>query len=483
MGAFAPFEPDRALYNPNATNYVMNVVPVADGWGPMPDLVVYSEALPTTCYGAVYIRDSAGAFSVIAGTQTNLYLLNPATLAWDDISGPAAPYGVPDSDRWSFAKFGTKLLASNIADPLQEYDIDAPATFVSTAGSPPQAKYVTVTGGFVVLAHLANLPQRVQWSGIEDHEYWTSGFRASDYQDFPDGEDITGIFGDDLGAVVMQRRMIRTMTFDPASGFVFRFNVANPSRGSIAPLSIVQIGPRDFIYLCEDGWFRGIAGQPIGAERVDRWFLETAIDQDDFAVVRGVADPYKKIAWFQYQADTGLTGLIGYNWQLDRWTQAENDITELLAVVSIGYTLDSMDPLGELDDIGTPLDSRRWLGGAPTFGAFNTDNELCFFAGSAKEAVIQTADEQPTPGMRSFVSPEGIRVLTDAGTYTLKVTTSNFPGGTRTQGSSLTPSTVTGLVPCRRAGLLFSSELTIPAGTAWKHAVGIEYGAIPEGKR
>jgi hypothetical protein len=481
MGAFAPFEPDRALYNPNATNYVMNVVPVADGWGPMPDLVVYSEALPDTCFGACYVRNASGAFSVIAGTQTALYLLNPATLAWDDISGPAAPYSVPDSDRWSFAKFGSKLLASTIGGPLQEYDVDAPVTFVSTAGSPPQAKYVTVTGGFVVLAHLAGLPQRVQWSGIEDHEYWTSGFRASDYQDFPDGEDITGIFGDDLGAVVMQRKMIRTMTFDPASGFVFRFNVANPSRGSIAPLSIVQIGPRDFIYLCEDGFFRGIAGQPIGAERVDRTFL-AAIDHEDLAIVRGAADPFKKIAWFQYPV-TGGYSLLGYNWQLDRWTQAENDITELLAVVSVGYTLDSMDALGELDDIEIPLDSRFWLGGAPTFAGFTTDNELAFYAGSAKEAVIQTADEQPTPGMRSFVSPSGIRVLTDAGTYTLKVTTSDFPGGTRTQGSSLTPSTVTGLTPCRRAGLLFSSELTIPAGTDWNHALGIEYGAIPEGRR
>ena len=85
--------------------------------------------------------------------------------------------------------------------------------------------------------------------------------------------------------------------------------------------------------------------------------------------------------------------------------------------------------------------------------------------------------------MRAFVGPRGLRVLTDAPDFTVKVTTSDFPGGARTQGAALSPSAVTGLVPCRRAGLLFGAELTIPAGTDWNHAIGIDYGAIPEGKR
>jgi hypothetical protein len=482
MGAFANYEPDRAIFNPASATEILNAVPVADGWGPMPDLVVYSLALPARCFGAVYVRSSSGAFSIIAGTQTRLYRLNPATLAWDDVSGPAAPYSVPDSDRWSFARFGSKLLATCIGSPLQVYEVDAPANFVSAAGSPPPAKYVTVAGDFVMLAHLQGFPQRVRWSGINNAGFWTSGDRGSDYQDFPDGEDITGIFGDETGVVVVQRKMFRVGTFDPGSGFIFRFQVVNPSRGSIAPLSIVQIGPRDFVYLCEDGFFRGIAGNAIGAERVDKTFLD-AIDHADIAVVRGVADPYKKIAWFAWTTAVGVSKLLGYNWQLDRWTQAQNDITELAACVSAGYTLNAMDALGELHDIAIPLDSRFWLGGAPSFVAFDNSNRLCFFTGAPREATLATADEQLTPGMRSFVSPGGIRVVTDAPDFTVKVTTSDFPGGERAQGAALSPSTVTGLVPCRRSGLLFAAEVTIPAGTAWKHAVGIEYGAIPEGRR
>jgi len=477
--AFAAYEPDRAIFNPGASTYVLNVVPVADGYGPLPDLVVYSQALPSRCFGTVYVRSSTGSFSVIAGTQTALYLLNPATLAWTDISGPSAPYGVPDSERWSFARFGSTLIATNIGDAPQVYNVDAPLAFADLGGSPPQAKYVTVAGDFVMLGHLSGLPQRVRWSGVNDSAWWTSGERGSDFQDFPDGEDITGLFGDSVGAVVVQRRMFRVMTFDPASGFVFRTQVANPARGSIAPLSIVQIGPRDFVYLCEDGFFRGIQGQPIGAERIDRTFLAT-VDHDDLQIVRGVADPFKKIAWFT----DGVNNLFGYNWQLDRWTQAQNIATELAASVSVGYTLDAMTTaFGVLDNNIPPLDSRFWLGGAPTFAAFDTSNRLAFFAGTPQQATIRTADEQPTPGMRSFASPKGIRLLADTNTATIKVTTSDFPGGTRTQGSAISPSSVTGLFPCRRSGLLFASEVTIPAGTNWNHAIGVDYGAQPEGHR
>ena len=151
--------------------------------------------------------------------------------------------------------------------------------------------------------------------------------------------------------------------------------------------------------------------------------------------MRGVADPYKKIAWFAWTTAGGVSKLLGYNWQLDRWTQAENDITELAASVSAGYTLNAMDAFGELDDILIPLDSRFWLGGAPTFVAFDTSNRLCFFTGAPRRATLTTADEQLTAGMRSFVSPRGIRVVTDASDFTVKVTTSDFPGGTRTQGA------------------------------------------------
>lgn len=483
MIQFPPFEPDKAIFNPLASTVVNNVLPKADGYGPMSQLVEYSAALPGQCYGFTYVRSSTGSYSVIAGTQTRLYKLDPTTLAWTDISGPSAPYSVPDSDRWSFAKFGSKLYASTIGSPMQVYDVDAPLAWADVGGGAPQCKYIAVGGDFLIGAHLnSTRPQRVQWSAVNDPTFWTSGDRGSDYQDLPDGEDITGIFGNPTGAIIFQRKTIREMTFDPSSGLVFRFTVLNPSRGSIAPLSIVQIGPTDFVYLCEDGFFRGVEGSPIGAERVDRTFLAD-INHDDLAVVRGVADPFEKIVWWQYPDKLGAYKLLGYNWQLDRWIPADNDVTELGASVSLGWTLNQMDSLGTLSAITIPLDSRYWLGGTPMFGAFTADNRLAFFSGNPREATIETFDEQLVPGSRAFVSPKGVEVLTDASTYSLEIATSDFPGQGRTWGAALSPSTVTGRVPARRSGLLFRARLTIPADTAWNHALGVNFNPIAEGQR
>ena len=114
--------------------------------------------------------------------------------------------------------------------------------------------------------------------------------------------------------------------------------------------------------------------------------------------------------------------------------------------------------------------------------AFDTSNRLCFFTGAPRRATLTTADEQLTAGTSILRQPARNRVVTDASDFTVKVTTSTLPAEPDARRRAA-PSAVTGLVPCRRSGLLFAAEVTIPAGTDWKHAIGIDYGAIPEGRR
>ncbi|MDJ0933737.1 MAG: hypothetical protein QNJ43_26405, partial [Breoghania sp.] len=292
---------------------MVNALPVKDGWGPLPSLEAYSQALPSRCLGAVYVRTAAGFFSVIAGTKTGLYRLNATTLAWDDISGAGGPFNVADADRWSFARFGQLLVATQINNDPQVYDIDAGSNFAPMGGNPPRAKYAWAAGSFLVLGHLQGLPSRCQWCGLEDLSFWEVGKRGSDYQDLPDGEDITGGIPEPQGAVILQRRAIRQMRF-MGGEYTFGFTVINPARGCVAPHSIVQIRAGDYVYLTEDGFFRGSQGQAIGAERVDRTFLNLA-DLDDFALVRGVNDPIEKTVWWQFtRAGLATQNLIGYDW-------------------------------------------------------------------------------------------------------------------------------------------------------------------------
>ena len=479
MIPFGPFEPDRTIFAPQATTSMKNSLPVADGWGPMKSLQTYSNALPAQCLGAVYVRTSSGNFTVIAGTQTGLYRLNTATLNWDDIGGSSKPYSVPSGDKWSFARFGTKLIACNLNDPPQTYDVDAGGTFADLGGSPPKAKYAWVAGDFLVLGHLESYPTRVQWSGINESDFWTVGEKGSDFQSIPDGEDVTGGIGEPNGAIIIQRRAMRFMQFSPASGYTFGFTIANPERGCIAPLSIVQIGPRDFAYLTEDGFFRGVQGQAIGAEKVDRWFLEQ-IDLDNLATVRGVADPFNKIVWWQYEDASSTAYLLGYDWQLNRWCFADNNVTELAALVTSGTTVEGLDAFNSNLDLLTPsLDSRVWKGGRPTFAGFTTDHRLAFFDGSNQAAEFETADVELHAPLRAFVN--GCRVFTDADDYTVQVAGSDFHGGTVTYDTAASPES-TGETSLSNEARLHRFKVSIAAGDVWNHALGVRPVSVPAGE-
>lgn len=478
MLQFAPFEPDRASFNPMASQQSVNALPVADGWGPMPLLVPYSDALPGVCVGAAYVRNSDGGFFLIAGTQTNLYRLTGVT--WTDISGPSAPYAVPDADRWQFARYGNRLIATALGSPPQYLDVDLGSNFADLPNA-PEAKYVCVAGDFVVFAYLENLPYTLQWSGINDSEYWTVGERGSDIQLLPDGDEITGVFGTPLGAAIFQRNTMREMAFNPASGYTFTISVAHPTRGSLAPLSIVQAGPGDFIFLSIDGYFRGwgMNVTPIGVERVDKWFFGS-IDVTDLPIVRGVADPFEKIVWFQYPNTDGDYTLLGYKWSLDRWCTADNaGVTELVSIVTQAATIDSIDET--IDSVDIPIDSRLFAGGAPIFAGFTTDNVLAIFDGAPREATIATADIGLAEPQRAFV--DTVRVYGDTIDYTIKAGMRSYHGGTQTFTANNSPSSVTGLAPVRSDAYLHQFIVTVAAGAEWNNFVGLEPQppAVPTG--
>ncbi len=478
MIQFSPFEPDKASFNPMASELSVNAIPVADGWGPMPSLIPYSDALPGPCFGATIVRDSDGGFFVIAGTQSALYRLTGTS--WTAISGPSAPYSVADADRWQFARFGSQLIATALGQPPQVLDVDLGGNFADLANA-PEAKFVCVAGDFVVFGHLLNEPYTLKWSGINDPTYWTVGERGSDFQILPDGDEITGLFGAPRGAAVFQRNAMRTMTFNPASGYTFTIDVAHPTRGSLAPLSIVQIGPGDFMFLSQDGWFRGwgLSVTPIGVERVDKWFFD-AIDTADLAIVRCVADPFEKIVWAQYPIQAGGYTLLGYKWSLDRWCTADNaGITELVSLVTQAATIDSI--ADTINSVDIAIDSRFFKGGSPIFTGFTTDNVLAIFDGAPRAATLATAEIEHAAPLRSFVN--GARVYGDTTNFTLKVGKRDYLGGTKTFTADIAPSTVTGLVPLRVSARLHQYVVTVADGASWNNIAGIEPRAQAEGDR
>jgi hypothetical protein len=478
---FGPFEPDRTDYAPDSTTVARNCLPVRDGWGPNPDIVAISQALPDECLGATYVRSSTGAFFIIAGTREGLYRLDTTDYSWEDISGPSAPYSVPQGDRWSFCQFGKNLVATNIDDPVQVYDIDTGVAFADLPGNPPQAKYAWNAGEFLVLGHLVSFPGRIQWSGIGNIGFWEVGLRGADFQDFPDGEDVIGGIGAERGAIVFQRRKIRQMLVTGNADYAFQIDVVNPERGVIAPLSIAQAGPNVFAYVSEAGFFMGVEGKPIGAERVDGWFFDN-IDLDTLPDIRGVADPYRKLFWWQITKTDGTKFLLGYNWQLDRWCHADNNVSEMAVITTQGISIDGLDAFYDtIDDVTDPFDSRIFTGGRPVFGAFTTDNKLGFFTGTFMAATIETGTVELNPGSRSFL--QEVRIVSDAPTYTVSVGKADRHGEAVTYGSAVTPFASTGKSHFRVPGALHRVRMNIPAGTAWGHVVAADVLSVREGQR
>ena len=259
----------------------------------------------------------------------------------------------------------------------------------------------------------------------------------------------------------------------------FSFSSANSARGAISGESVVQIGPGRFFYLSEQGFFGGIEGTPIGAERVDR-FLFDNIDLDFLPEVLGVAGPYNKIAWWKFITTDGTARLLGYDWQLDRWCYSDQDLQAGGGIATPGITLDGLDNLyASIDDIPVSLDSRIFRGGRPVFAIVDADGKLSFMGATNKAATITTADLELSPGRWSAIH-NGF-VTTDCTDFTVTPAVANLHGGTFTSKTAVSPSTRTGRLGFRANGRLHRLTMNTTAGATWTNALGIDFDLEPGG--
>lgn len=481
MIPFPPWEPDRADYAPSASPVIVNALPTRDGWGPLPDLTAFTQALPSENKGAVKVRTSTGAYRIIAGTETGLYELDTTDYSWTDLTGPSGPYSVPAGDIWAFEIFGDNLVAVNLADDPQYIDINSGTAFADVPGSPPRARYISTAGEYLVLGHIVDQPNRVHVSAIGDMSNWTVGEAGCDFQDFPDGEEVMGVIGAERGAIIFQRTKIRRLDIAQSGDYSFTTQVINPDRGTISPRSITQIGPGQFFYYSTDGFCLGVEGRKIGAERVDGWFQST-FDSIRIGEISSVADPFNKIVWSQAEMPTGDKFLVGYNWQLDRWCYADNNVSQMMVLTTPGITWDGLDNLySAIDDVNLPFDDAIFAGGSPRFGGFTTDNKLGFFTGQSRGATLETADIEMTPGARSFLREA--RVYTDATDFTLKVGTMDYHGGVRSWSNIVTPFSATRTCHFRHPGRLHRFRMELAEGETWSQVTGLNSTFSKEGMR
>lgn len=484
---FAQYGPDRSRFDPQFSDTLENVLPKANSYGPFPSFQAFSQPLPAHPMGTILAYVINGNYRLFVGTQHAIYLFNPETLGWTDVSKTGG-YSTVDGRRWSFAQFGDLIIATNGTDPVQWINVNTPDQFADLGGNPPTALFCGTLGDFVMLANLGSDQRSVHWSGLNQPHFWTPRQRSSDFQPFPDGGEIMAFAGGVDGCVIFHAESIRVGQLALQTPMVMTFTQTIPNHGCLAPRSVVSTGHGIF-YLSDDGFYRyGVPPVGIGNERVDNFFLSD-INKSEIYDVYGSEDPSRKMVYWAYRStsntiDRSYDKVICYHYGIDKWSMLKPGtiLTGLIDATTPGYTLDSLDALGlGLDELPFSLDSRAWAGSTPLIAAFDLEYRLGFFAGAPLPAVLQTGDVELNKTGRTFVN--GFRPICDAPTISGRVGIKDSAGSAIGWKLPFTANR-TGLIPARASGRYHRFEVSIPSSTenTWYDIHGVEPVGIPEGQ-
>ena len=492
MVPFGPFLPDQAdLGNPGAT-IANNVLPrTAATYGPFPALSAVSAALANRPQGAGSFTQNEGTVHTFCGDSDDLFKLSATS--WSNVSKSSGAYTVATTDTVNFIQFGDRVISvDGHTDPPQSYVMGTSSAFADLAGSPPRAKVSAVVKDFVVFGNTWDATDgaksnRIWWSAINDPTDWPTigsadaASKQSDRQDLPVGgqvQAIVGAIGGMDGAIFCKRAIFKLQYVGPPT--VFNVLPVERDRGTLAPNSVVNVGPFGF-YLGEEGFytFTGSGSQPIGDQKVDKFFLDD-LDHNNIHRVYGAGDPLSRQVYWAYPA-VGNTGgrpnkVIVYNWAVDRWSTAEVEQDFMFRNLSIEVTLDGMDGYGNMDALGVSLDDPSWIGGLTILNGFNEDKKLARFTGAPLAASLETQEIGGTG--RIFVN--GVRPYVDGGTVTIKLRYRDEPG------DAVTESSENGIDADGQAHFTVSTrfaraQVNVAAGGSWTHAQGVDAEVAEDG--
>lgn len=472
---FGEWMPDQSGISGSLTD-AKNVVSQAIGYGPFPTPVSLSSAASenlTSLYAAkapdsntVLFAAGASKIYTVGGTGTLTQVNSGLTTG--------------SNDRVRFTQFGKNVIICNNADKLKSWVLGTSSTFADVAANAPIAKYITVVRDFVVVANTyeSSVQQqyRVRWSAINDETDWTENVNTqSDYQDIPDGGQIMGIRGGEFGLVLLERSIHR-MTY-VGTPFIFQFDNISRGKGCMVAGSIAQYQGITF-FLSDDGFYMCDGQQviPIGAEKVDRFFLTDA-SETDYKTMSAAIDPVRKLVIWNYKSVDANRKLMIYNFQTKKWTYGDAGTDYLGEASSGALTLEELDSVSaSIDAMTTSLDSLLYIGGKYFLGG-TYGTRVYSYTGSSLTGSIATGDIDV--GANSVVTLA--RPIVDNGSGSLSIASRTLLNQSVTYGTS-TAADSENRVSLRSAGRYHRLKLT-PTGAAWKTAVAVDVDITPQGVR
>lgn len=489
LGQFLPDQPP--FQNAGAT-VATNVVPAANGYRNLPDVLPFSGAANKFIRGMFAAKDDAASAAIYVGDENSLYKFNASDSALTDISKTSdASYSTADGDVWRFVQFGEAVVATNYADPIQTITAAGGGRFADLGGTPPKAKFLAVVRDFVMCGYTNDTtdgekPYRVRWSGIGDYDSWTvDADTQADFQDISDMGAVTGLVGGEYATILMERGIVRAQYV--GSPLVFEFDKVQLQRGCKISGSVVSLG-RNVFYLSDDGFyvFDGQQSKPIGAEKINNYFL-SRFQSNNSARMSAVVDPLRQIVVWSYPSVDSGDGtpdeLIIYNYATDSWSSANIGLDAMAPLFSAGYTLEGLDNISSsLDSLPSSLDSSVYKGGE-FFFAGSKDNKIQTFTGDNLDAIVETGEFELQAGRSSLINNVIPYVENDTGldlTVTSQIASRNSQNSVVSFGSASTLNS-DNFCPVRSSGRYHRVRLNLSG--SWTNVQGIDVDGQIRGRR
>jgi hypothetical protein len=484
------FRPDAGGPNTGFAEVADNVIPQSAGvgqggallvgYGPFPQLSVQggASALSGAPRGSISLTTQNGTYEVFFATASTIEQMT-SSFTFNVIESGR---NVTSGDDVSFTHFGAYLLNTDTTDGFKAYNVETPAGNNVVSGA-PTARALFQCNNVVFALDCNGNNKAWKSSAIGDHTEWI--LRGANGGQFTDGEAlICGVDMENGRALIFQQHAIRIIQFGNAvTPALYAISKAADGRGSVGARSVVSFDAMAF-FLDTDGFYKfdftnGIT--PIGAEKVNRWFLGQT-DNSKLATVQGSVDPlHKIICWRFFSLNNSSTTIadrmICYDWQLDEWFTCTVNTTALARVATPGYVLDTMDGFGTLDQMTQiALDDRFWQGGAPVFGGLDSNFEFGTFSGSSLAATLQSMTTNS-----GFSSLENeITPISDNANSKIAVGVSDKLSDSLTWKTAQ-GRTRAGKVKFRAHGLNVAFQETHTAGDTWTFTNGVDYEGAPKG--
>lgn len=467
---FGEWLPSQPTFQNPGCEIADNVIPTPGGYGPFPAFVGAGDTATEAVQGADRFYTSANVGVTVGGSNTNLFTVRAGTLT--ETGGLNA---IGTGEAWDFAQYNDFIFATGAGNaPQYLSDIDSDDTWSAAPGSPPIAKRCARIGDFLVLGNLVGEPNAIQWSRFNDPTgTWGTDRRSQAGKVFLPAKNgpVQRVTSGRYPLVFQERGIIRPSYVGPPG--VWRMDPLTEELGTPAPFSVVTV--RDVRYfLAQDGFYatNGSEINPIGSQRVNRWFFET-LSQSEISRVHGAVDwPNESVVWSFPEDGTVFNRKLIYSWAQNRWSTATITTDWLVEAGADATTLEEIGALfPSLEDVTPSLDSQFWQATYLGLSGF-AGGEYGQFGGTPMEATWRTGSFQPAPKQRVFVSEVTPDIETPNWDMTCRLHMTDNRGATTS--TNAVPVGWSGFAPVRGEGQKMAVEVVKPAGEAWSGARGAQ---------